>query len=127
MSEPESNLTMVVGPDREVLALDNLPPPHSTRWGARRKAQVVAAVQAGILTIEEACERYWLSLEEFASWQRELTTDGVAGLKAAQLAHSLASEPKPWQQAAGRGPTIARPAGEPWAPVIAKPWEKPGR
>ena len=120
-------MTLEVGPDREVVALDDLPPPHTTRWGARRKAQVVAAVQAGVLTIDEACERYWLSIEEFTSWQRALSAEGVAGLKAAHLAHAAATEPKPWQRHAAGGPEMSPPAHEPWRPTVVKPWDKPGR
>ena len=47
-------------------ALADLPPPETRRWVARRKAQVVAAVRAGVLSLEEACRRYTLSAEEFA-------------------------------------------------------------
>ena len=47
-----------------------LPPPNTTRWVVRRKAAVVAAVRAGVITVEEACRRYQLSEEEFLSWQR---------------------------------------------------------
>src|SRR5215472_11492303 len=41
-----------------------LPPPTTKRWVARRKAAVVAAVLAGVITVEEACRRYQLSEEE---------------------------------------------------------------
>ena len=60
----------VIGPLGESLTLDTLPPPSTTRWVVRRKAEVVAAVNGGLLTVDEACERYRLSLEEFVSWQR---------------------------------------------------------
>jgi transposase-like protein len=63
-------------------ALDSLPPADTERWAASRKARVVAAVHDGILTFEEACQRYSLSVEEFVSWQRALTTGGVRGLRA---------------------------------------------
>jgi hypothetical protein len=33
----------------------------------RRKAQVVAAVRAGFLSLEEACSRYMLTVEEFST------------------------------------------------------------
>ncbi|MDT9597444.1 CtrA inhibitor SciP [Sphingosinicella rhizophila] len=67
------------------ITLANLPPPDTTRWVARRKAQVVAAVQAGLLTIEEALIRYRLSLEEFNSWQKALYRHGVRGLQTTHL------------------------------------------
>jgi hypothetical protein len=62
-----------------------LPPPDTERWVARRKAQVVAAVQAGLLTIDEALLRYRLTMEEFASWQRGLYRHGLRGLQITQL------------------------------------------
>ena len=36
----------VIGPDGKLLSLDDLPPPNTQRWVARRKAEVVAAVRA---------------------------------------------------------------------------------
>src|SRR3546814_7059010 len=62
--------TQVVGPLGEALTLETLPAPSTTRWVVRRKAEVVAAVNGGLLTVAEACERYGLTLEEFAGWQR---------------------------------------------------------
>jgi hypothetical protein len=62
--------------------LDRLPPPDTQRWVMRRKAQVVAAVRGGILTFEEACQRYSLSEEEFKSWISLLDAHGVRGLRA---------------------------------------------
>lgn len=45
-------------------------PPQDTRWVWRRKAQVVAAVDSGVLSLDEACARYEMSIEEFRSWQK---------------------------------------------------------
>ena len=67
------------------ITLDSLPPPETERWVARRKAQVVAAVQAGLLTLDEALFRYKLSLEEFAGWQRGLYRHGLRGLQITHL------------------------------------------
>jgi hypothetical protein len=64
---------------------EELPPPDTKRWVIRRKAVVVAAVRSGILTLEEACERYKLSLEEFLSWQRLIDSHGLAGLRVTRL------------------------------------------
>ena len=36
----------------------NLPSPYPTRWVASRKATLVRDVQAGLLTLEEACAHY---------------------------------------------------------------------
>ncbi|WP_394805248.1 CtrA inhibitor SciP [Kordiimonas aquimaris] len=62
-----------------------LPPSNTKRWVARRKAQVVYAVQAGEITLADACERYSLSVEEFLSWQRAIESSGLAGLRTTRL------------------------------------------
>ena len=69
----------------EPVTLATLPPPDTERWVARRKAQVVAAVQAGLLTLDEALNRYKLTLEEFTGWQRALYRHGLRGLQITQL------------------------------------------
>ena len=65
--------------------LDDLPPPDTERWVASRKAQVVRAVRDGRLTLDEACERYGLSGEEFLCWQRMIERHGVQGLRVTRL------------------------------------------
>jgi hypothetical protein len=77
----------VIGPLGESLTLDSLPPPSTTRWVVRRKAEVVAAVNGGLLTVDEACQRYTLSLEEFASWQRAVDRSGMPGLRVTRIQH----------------------------------------
>jgi hypothetical protein len=59
-----------------------LPPVGTTRWVPRRKAQVVAAVRGGVLSLDEARERYALTVEEYLSWQRAIDKYGLAGLRA---------------------------------------------
>jgi hypothetical protein len=67
------------------VSLASLPPPDTERWVARRKAEVVAAVQAGLLSLDEALARYKLTLEEFTGWQRALYRHGLRGLQITQL------------------------------------------
>lgn len=67
------------------VSIDSLPPPETKRWVIRRKAEVVAAVRAGVITLEEACRRYHLSLEEFLSWQRLVESHGLPGLRVTRL------------------------------------------
>jgi hypothetical protein len=76
---------MVIGPLGEPLTLETLPAPTTTRWVIRRKAEVVAAVNGGLLTIDEVCERYGLTLEEFASWQRAVDRSGMHGLRVTRI------------------------------------------
>jgi len=65
--------------------LDKLPSPKTRRWVMRRKAQVVAGVRNGVLSLQEACERYHLSEEEFKSWASLLDNHGVHGLRATRI------------------------------------------
>jgi hypothetical protein len=85
--------TFVIGPTGRRLTLDDLPPPHTTRWVSRRKAEVVTAVRHGLLTLEEACRRYDLSVEEFMSWQRLIANHGIRGLRATRLQDYREPEP----------------------------------
>jgi hypothetical protein len=64
---------------------DQLPPANTKRWVIRRKAEVVAAVRSGIISLEDACNRYKLSMEEFLSWQRLIDSHGLAGLRVTRL------------------------------------------
>lgn len=77
----------VIGPLGEPLTLESLPPPGTTRWVVRRKAEVVAAVNGGLLTVDEVCDRYALSVEEFASWQRAVDRSGMPGLRVTRIQH----------------------------------------
>jgi hypothetical protein len=77
----------VIGPLGELLTLDTLPPPNTTRWVVRRKAEVVAAVNGGLLNVDEVCERYNLTVEEFAAWQRAVDRSGMPGLRVTRIQH----------------------------------------
>jgi Protein of unknown function (DUF1153) len=76
---PEMNC--VIGPDGSPLTIEDLPAPGATRWVIRRKAEVVAAVRGGLLSFEEACSRYMLTIDEFLAWQRSIDRHGLAGLR----------------------------------------------
>jgi len=76
---------VAIGPDGRPLRLEDLPPPDTQRWVMRRKAIVVAGVRAGLISLEQACERYNLSAEEFQSWQRLIERHGVRGLRTTRL------------------------------------------
>ena len=43
--------------------------------------------QIGLLSIDEVCERYNLTIEEFASWQRSVDRSGMQGLRVTRLQH----------------------------------------
>jgi hypothetical protein len=75
----------VLGPDGNVLTDLDLPGPTTKRWVIRRKAEIVAAVQGEILSLEEACRRYALTIDEFRAWELSLKRYGFSGLKATRL------------------------------------------
>jgi len=63
----------------------SLPSSETKRWVIRRKAVVVAAVRAGVISLEDACRRYSLSLDEFLSWQFSIDQHGLAGLRTTRI------------------------------------------
>jgi hypothetical protein len=75
----------VVGPEGRPISMHDLPPPDTKRWVIRRKAEVVAGVRSGLISLEDACARYKLSVEEFLSWQRLIDRHGLRGLRATRL------------------------------------------
>jgi hypothetical protein len=88
MAEPELHRTRpkyVTGPDGSPLTIENLPAPGMKRWVIRRKAEVVAAVRGGLLTLEEACGRYRLTVDEFVDWQHLIDRHGLAGLRVTRV------------------------------------------
>jgi hypothetical protein len=75
----------VIGPTGAPLTLADLPPPNTQRWVIRRKAEVVAAVRGGLLSLDEACTRYSLTNEEFLGWQQSIDRYGMAGLRTTRI------------------------------------------
>jgi hypothetical protein len=71
----------VIGPDGSPLTIADLPPPGTKRWVIRRKAEVVAAVRGGLLSLEDACSRYMLTVDELLVWQNSIDRHGLAGLR----------------------------------------------
>ena len=75
----------VIGPTGTPLTIKDLPPPNTGRWVIRRKAEVVAAVRGGLISLEDALERYTLTSEEFLTWQSSIDRHGLAGLRTTRL------------------------------------------
>ena len=97
-----SRTKYVIGPDGAPLTIADLPANNTTRWVTRRKAQVVAAVRGGLLTLEEACDRYRLTMDEYLCWQQAVDRHGLAGLRTTKVQQyrerpepEMAPEPKP--------------------------------
>ena len=95
-AEPFNRLVpRVIGPHGEPLTEKDLPPANTQRWVIRRKAQVVAAVRGGLISLDEACRRYRLSVEEFLSWQRAIDAHGLPGLRTTRIQHYREPEDEP--------------------------------
>ena len=75
----------VIGPDGSPLTIADLPAPGTKRWVIRRKAEVVAAVRGGLISLEDALARYQLTSEEFLAWQQSIERHGMAGLRTTRL------------------------------------------
>jgi hypothetical protein len=58
----------------------DLPKPRQ-RWTVTRKTVVIQAVRDGWVPIEDVCELYSISVDEFLAWERDLDRYGVPGLR----------------------------------------------
>lgn len=77
----------VVGPDGLKLTLGDLPGLGTIRWTPLRKAEILAAVNGGLIGADEACARYGLSLEEYAAWEGAAKRWGLNALKVTRTQH----------------------------------------
>src|SRR4051812_36438143 len=71
----------VVGPEGGPLTVADLPSTNVLRWVARQKAIVVSAVRGGIITLDQAMDRYNLTAEEFLTWEHSLQVGGLSALR----------------------------------------------
>jgi hypothetical protein len=78
-------MSSYTAPNGVRIVLADLPPPNTKRWIARDKWIVITAVQQGLITFGDACERYNLSVDEYLSWHRSLERDGLIGPLATRI------------------------------------------
>ncbi len=71
----------VIDPYGEPLTIDTLPPADTVRWVPRRKARVVCAIREGLISRQEACDRYGISEAELFSWEKLLDDHGLRALR----------------------------------------------
>ena len=83
-ADESASVAYVIGPDGNALTLEMLPGAGEQRWVVQRKAQVVAAVTGGLLTLEDALQRFDLTLDEYAGWARAVERSGLPGLRVTQ-------------------------------------------
>ena len=86
MTEPlRPRVKYVIGPDGSPLTIADLPPTSTRRWVIRRKAEVVAAVRGGLISLEDALAKYRLTAEEFMAWQKAIDKWGMQGLRTTRI------------------------------------------
>jgi hypothetical protein len=71
----------VYGPRGNVIAPYDLPPARGAHWTAYRKADLIAAISGGLLTLDEAKARYALTDEELSEWRNGVAKLGLVGLR----------------------------------------------
>lgn len=96
-----------------------LPPADTKRWSPSRKAAVISAARAGLISRQEICERYLMSDEELVAWERAFDENGVPGLRTTRLQSyrytQISSSPRqiqPVTPAGTRALPVATGAGE---------------
>lgn len=55
------------------------------RWTPRRKAELLAQLDAGRVSFEELAQYWEISPEEIEEWRRLYAQDGLRGLRATRL------------------------------------------
>ena len=73
-SERPSRAEVVIGPAGQPLTIDDI-----------RKAEVAANVRHGLISLEEACFHYKMSVDEVLAWVRVLEVHGVPEWRTTQL------------------------------------------
>ena len=75
----------VVLPDGSHMSRADLPPVTTKRWVASRKGQVVKAVASGLVSRDEVCTLYDLSLDELEEWCQAVLRHGQRALRVTTL------------------------------------------
>lgn len=64
---------------------DSLLPNDTLHWVPSRKAAVLKAIRDGHVSLEDACKRWRLSIEEIQLWQRAVDKVGTPGLRVTRV------------------------------------------
>lgn len=81
----------ISGSNETPLDLTNLPPSPTVRWVMSRKVEVLAAVRRGLLSSDDACKRYAISMDELIAWKSAMDHFGPSGLRATNRSRTMAS------------------------------------
>ena len=78
-------MSYMSAPPPDISMTDDLPPDDTVRWVPRRKAAVLAAIADNRISLEQACQRWRLSVEEIRLWERAMRQIGVHGLRVTRV------------------------------------------
>jgi hypothetical protein len=92
----------VIGPLGEKLTLDMLPKPGMKRWLIRHKAELVAAVEGRLLSLNELLRHYRITPSEYEHWKDAVRKFGMAGLRSTRA--------RDYRELERRFPDLERPA-----------------
>jgi hypothetical protein len=84
-------LKEVVGQNGRQLTLADLPPTNLKHWLPVHKANIASAVRGGLISVDEVCKRYKLTLEELEIWEQSLASHGIEGLRVSRRRRLLAA------------------------------------
>jgi hypothetical protein len=76
-----SPLKRMIGPNGRPLTVADLPPCDLKHWLPGHKAKIATAVRGGLITADEVCKRYKLTLEELETWEQSLASGGIDALR----------------------------------------------
>ena len=69
MAQHHPQVRAVRGPDGETITLSDIPVGNPKRWRPTMKARVIAAIEGGLISMEDAWRKYRLSRQEFDCWK----------------------------------------------------------
>jgi hypothetical protein len=84
----------IIGPSGRLTRAD-LPSSNTTHWTSRRKAELMAAIDGGLIDLAEAFKEYRLTSEELAAWRETVGRAGIPGLRVTRHTHALAPSDAP--------------------------------
>ena len=87
MQQTGEEITRAAQEGGRLMPLRQPPTSLAIRWTARRKANLIEAILAGVLSREAACARHELSSDELALWEKRYAAHGWKGLRVKHKEH----------------------------------------
>ena len=69
MAQHHPQMRAVRGPNGETITLSDIPVGNPKRWLPATKARVMAAIEGGLISMEDAWRKYRLSRREYDCWK----------------------------------------------------------